>query len=61
MQNNKSVKVPFTRDVQKNTVLGVGSYANTAVGFALCCICHSTPPRVLYFPYITRNGALKYT
>ena len=26
--------------------------------FASCCICHSTPPLVLYFPYITRNGAL---
>ena len=24
-QNNKSVKVPFTRDVQKNTALGVWS------------------------------------
>ena len=60
-QNNKSVKAPFTRDVRKNTVLGVGSRANTALGFASCCICHSTPPLVLYFPYITRNGALTYT
>ena len=39
-QNNKSVKALFTRDVRKNTVLGVGSRANTALGFTSCCICH---------------------
>ena len=49
IQNNKSVKAPFTHDVWKNTVLGVESCANTALGFASCCICHSTPPLVLYF------------
>ena len=48
-------------DLQKSTVLRVGSLANTALGFTLCCICHLTPPLVLYFPYITRNGALTYT
>ena len=26
-----------------------GRVANTALGFASCCICHETPPRVLYF------------
>ena len=46
--NSKSVKAPFTRDVRKNTVLG----------FALCYICHLTPPLMLYLVYITRNGAL---
>ena len=61
MQNNKSVKAPFTRDVWKNTVLGVGSHANTALSFALCCICNSTPPLILYFSCITHNGAFTYT
>ena len=56
----KSVKTPFTCDVWKNTVLGVGSHANTALGFASYCICCSTPPFVLYFPYITHSGALTY-
>ena len=58
MQNNKSVKAPFTRNVRKNTVQGVGSHANTALGFALCCICHSAPPLILYFLYITHNSTL---
>ena len=56
----KSVKTPFTCDVWKNTVLGVGSRANTALGFASYCICYSTPPFVLYFPYITHSGTLTY-
>ena len=60
MQNNKSVKALFTRDVWKNTVLRVGSHANTALGFTPCCICHSTLPLILYFPYITRNSTLTY-
>ena len=59
-QNNKSVKALFTHNVRKNTVLGVGSHANTALGFTLCCICHSTPPLILYFSYIIGNGALTY-
>ena len=29
--------------------LGWGLVATTALGFASCCICHSTPPLVLYF------------
>ena len=28
---------------------GWGRVANTARGEAECCICHETPPRVLYF------------
>ena len=57
---NKSVKASLTRDVRKNAVIGVGSHVNTAVGITLCCICHSTPPLVLYFLYITSNGALTH-
>ena len=60
-KNNKLVKAPFTRDVRKIQHSGWGLVANTALGFASCCICHSTPPLVLYFSYITRNGALTYT
>ena len=60
---NKSVKAPlnFTSDVWKTTVLGVGSCANTALSFTSCCICHSTPPLVLYFLYVTHNGPLTCT
>ena len=65
MQNNKSVKAPFTGDVWKNTALRVGLEINTALSYALWCICHSTYPLycMLYFPYITHdhNGALTYT
>ena len=57
----KSVNTPFTCDVWKTTVLGVESHANTTLGFTLCCICHSTPPLVLYFLYVTHNGALACT
>ena len=59
-QNNNSVKTIFTHDMRKNTVLGVGLVSNTALGFILCCIYHSNPPLILYFPYITCNGALTY-
>ena len=53
-QNNKSVKAPFTCDIQKNTVFGVGSRANRAVFATL------PHPRTVFL-YITRNGALTYT
>ena len=32
---------------------GWGRVVNTVRGVAECCIYHETPPRVLYFPYIT--------
>ena len=35
--------------VQKIQHSGWGFVANTALGFASCCICHSTLPLVLYF------------
>ena len=60
-QSKKSIKAPFTSDVRKNTVLGVGSCANIVLGFTSYCICHSTPPLVLYFLYITHNCASTYT
>ena len=55
------VKAPFTCDVWKTTVLGVGSHANTTLGFTSCCTCYSTPPLVLYFLYVTHNGPLTCT
>ena len=55
------IKAPFTCDVWKTTVLGVGSHANTTLGFTSCCICYSTPPLVLYFLYVTHNGPLTCT
>ena len=56
--SNKSVKALFIRDVSQSTVFGVGSHANIVLRCASCCICHSTPLFILYFLYITRNGAL---
>ena len=57
----QSVKASFTHDAaMENTVFGVGSRASIALGFASCCICHSTPPLILYFLYITRNGAFTH-
>ena len=38
--------------------LGQDLVTNTALGFTSCCICHSTPPLMLYLLYNTRNGAL---
>ena len=40
--------------------LGWGLVSNTALRFALCCICHSTPSLILYFPFITHSAALTY-
>ena len=57
-QHNKSVKVPFTHDVQKRQCWdGVSCKLRTALGFASYCISHLTPPLVLYFLYITHNSA----
>ena len=39
----------------------IGLMSNIVLGFALCCICHSTPPLELNFLYITCNSALTYT
>ena len=61
MQNNKSVKALLTHNVQKIQYSGWDFMSNTALGFASCCIHHSTPPLILYFPYTTLNGALTYT
>ena len=60
MQNNKSVKTPLSRDVRKIQYSGWGFMSNTARGKAECCICYSTPPLILYFLYIIRNGAWTY-
>ena len=38
-----------------------GHVSNTTLGFALNCICNSTPPLILYFLYISYNGALTCT
>ena len=58
MQNNKPVKVPHSHAVWKIQHLGWGLVANTALDYASCCICHSTLPLVLYFPYSTRSCVL---
>ena len=44
----------------KNAVLGVGLVPTAALSCALCCICYAASPLVLYFQYITHNGALTY-
>ena len=41
----------------KNTALGECLEANTALGFASCCISLSAHPLVLYFSYSTHGGA----
>ena len=42
-------------DVWKIQHEGWGRVVNTARGIAECCIYYETPPRVLYFPYITNQ------
>ena len=61
MQNNKSVKALFTCDVEKNTVLGVRSSVKYRTWLHLVLYLPLDPTPVLYFPYITHNGALTYT
>ena len=43
------VKAPLRVLYDKIQPEGWGRVANTARGEAECCICHETPPRVLYF------------
>ena len=43
------VKAPLRVLYDKIQHEGWGRVANTARGEAECCICHETPPRVLYF------------
>ena len=43
------VKAPLRVLYDKIQHEGWGLVANTARGEAECCICHETPPRVLYF------------
>ena len=61
MQNSKSVKAPFTRDVRKNTVLRVGSHVKYSTWLCLMLYLPLNLTPILYFPYITHNGALSYT
>ena len=55
-----SVKTPFAYKVQRMYHSGSGLMLNTALGFTSYCICHLTPPLMLYFPCNSYNNTLMY-
>ena len=61
MQNNKSVKALLTHNVQKNTVLRVGSHVKYSTWLCLMLYLPLNPTPHTVLPHITLNGALTYT
>ena len=60
-QNNKSVKVPFTHNVQKNTSVRMGSHVKYSTHLCLMLYVYLPFDSVLSFMYITCNGALTFS
>ena len=61
MQNNKSVKAPFTPDVRKIIILRVGCHVKYSTPLCLVLFLTLNPTPETVFPCITHNGALMYT